>query len=199
MTAQRRRGGRAAVRTASGRVRSSAWSISPDPPEHRSSRQGRVTDASRLMRLKAIANTATAGLAMTSARTHGRRARCRSRFHPPSGYTARTDLVRRWKAPMFWKTGPEPGLSRFRGQRALAGPCWVTPTRSCHPPVHGLGRRPRVDDASRPRRRAPSAPARSSLPAGHRQRVFRLTRAPPRTPRRRADRRSGCSAQRPST
>ena len=31
-------------------------------------------------------------------------------------------FVRRWKAPMFWKTGSPPGLSRFRGQHTAGGP-----------------------------------------------------------------------------
>jgi hypothetical protein len=34
-------------------------------------------------------------------------------FRPLSGYTSRTEILRRWKAPMFWKTGRPPGLSRY--------------------------------------------------------------------------------------
>ena len=41
---------------------------------------------------------------------------CPSRFRPRCEYTAAHRFVRRWKAPMFWKTGRQPGLSHVRGQ-----------------------------------------------------------------------------------
>jgi hypothetical protein len=136
---------------------------------------------------------------MTSARPHGSGNSCRSRFHPPPGYTAHTSFVRRWKAPMFWKTGPPTRSFSSPSPTRCGGPLHGDTNSQSPAPVDGLNRRPRVGDAPRRSPPAPSAPARSSPKAHRRQPPFRPTRRPPRTPRRRADRRSGCIAQQPST
>ena len=72
----------------------------------------------------------SAGFAMTSARTNGHTTTCRSRLRPQPGYTARTVLVRRWKAPMFWKTGFAPRSFSFLRPSRVVVPCWETRTPS---------------------------------------------------------------------
>ena len=78
----------------------------PDPHGHGSLRPGGVPGASRLMWLKAIANTATGGVAMTSARTkraelHAGRASVRD-----PATLRRTDFCAALEGAYVWKTGP---------------------------------------------------------------------------------------------
>ncbi len=96
------------------------------------------------------------------------------------------------------RPGREPGLSCLRWH-LCGGPLQADTTSESPAPADRLDRRPRSGDAPCSCPPAPSVPVQRSPYARGRRPARGLMRAPPRTLRRLADRRSGCSGQPAST